>query len=107
MNPASPRFTVGLVGKAVEQFEQLTARAEQRDLRELLSAVFRHVIQTLETSPREWGDPFRNYHGLNATGYQRAILPARLWIEYAVHNVDPVVWISRLIALEGSLFAGG
>jgi hypothetical protein len=107
MNPGSPRFTVGLVGKAVEHLEQLTVQAERLNLQELLSAVFRHVIETLETRPREWGDPFHDYPGLNATGYKRAILPARLWIEYAVHNVDPVVWISKLIILEDSPFAGG
>jgi hypothetical protein len=51
--------------------------------------------------------PFYNYRGLNATAYQRAILPAGLWVEYAVHNTNPVVWLSKLIVLEGSPFAGG
>jgi hypothetical protein len=107
MNPGSPRFTVGLVGKAVEHLEHLTIQAELLDLRELLTAVYGHIIETLETRPREWSDPFHNYRGLNATGYQRAILPARLWIEYAVHNTDPVVWISKLIVLEDSPFMDG
>jgi hypothetical protein len=78
MNPPSPRFTVGLVGKAVEQFERLAARAEQLALRDLLASVYRQIIEELETRPREWGDPFHNYRGLNATAYQRAILPAGL-----------------------------
>ena len=106
MNPESPRFTVGLVGKAIPDLEQLTARAEALDLRELLATVFRHIIETLEAHPREWGDPIHDYHGLNATGYKHAILPAGLWVEYAVHNTDPLVWISRLIVLKDSPFAG-
>jgi hypothetical protein len=107
MTPDSPRFTVGLVGTAVEQFERLTTRAERLDLRGLLADVYRNIIQALETRPRDWGDPFLNYRGLNATGYQRGIFPAGLWLEYAVHNTDAVVWISKLVVLEGSPFAGG
>ena len=107
MNPEPPRFTVGLVGKAVEQFEQLTARAEQLGLGPLLAAVYQHVIATLETRPRDWGDPYHNYPVLNATGYAVAILAAGLWVEYAVHNADPAVWISKIVVLEGSPFRGG
>ncbi|MBP3957757.1 hypothetical protein J8F10_21100 [Gemmata sp. G18] len=106
MSPESPRFSVGLVGKAVEQLEQLTARAEQLDLRALLAAVYWQIIQSLETRPREWGDPFHNYRALDATSYSRAILPAGISVEYAVHNTKPLVWISKLIVLEGSPFAG-
>lgn len=107
MNPGSPRFTVALVGKAVAHLEQLTERAERLGLQELLAVVYRHVIDTLETRPREWGDPDRDYHGLDATGYHKALLPAGLWVEYAVHNTEPLVWVSKLIILEGSSFAGG
>ena len=106
MNPEAPRFSVGLVGQAVAQFERLTARAESLDLRDWLNAVYRQIIETLRASPREWGDPIRNYRGLNATGYKRAILSAGLWVEYAVHNTDALVWISKVIVLEDSPFAG-
>ncbi len=106
MNPGPARFAVGLVGKGHAHLEQLTARAELLDLRELLATVYRQIIETLQTRPREWGDPAHNYRGLDATGYQRAILPAGLWVEYAVHNTDSVVWISKIIVLEDSPFAG-
>src|SRR5262249_9185604 len=89
-------FTVGLVGKAVDQFEQLTTRAEQLGLGELLATVYAQIIQTLETRPREWGDPYTNYRGLNATGYGATLLPAGIRVEYAVHNTNPFVWISKL-----------
>ena len=107
MRTGSPQFTVGVIGKAVEQFEQLTARAESLELQELLRAVVRLIVETLRTRPREWGDPVRNYRGLNATGYKQAILPAGLWVEYAVHNTDPLVWVSKVVVLEDSPFAGG
>lgn len=107
MNPGPSRFTVGLVGKAVGQFERLTEWAEQLDLPEVLAAAFRQIFEELETRPREWGDPSHNYRALDATGYQRAVLPAGLWVEYAVHNSDPLVWVSKVVVLEDSPFAGG
>lgn len=107
MNPTPPRFTVSVVGEAVGQFERLAERAEQLDLREALVIAYRFITNTLKTRPREWGDPIHNYHGLNATGYKQAILSVGSWVEYAVHNTGPVVWISRLIVLPDSPFAGG
>lgn len=105
MNPAPPFFSVSLVGKANEHLERLTERAEQLGLEELLAATYGQIIQTLETWPREWGDPSHNYRGLNATAYQRAIAPAGICVVYAVHNAEPVVWIYQLVVLEDSPFA--
>jgi hypothetical protein len=107
MNPDPPPFTVSLVGKAVEQFRQVAARARRLDLTGALAIVYRHIFEALETRPREWGDPFYNYRGLDATSYRRAILPAGLVVEYAAHNTDRVVWVSKLIVLEDSPFASG
>jgi hypothetical protein len=107
MNSGQPHFSVGLVGEAVGQFEQLVARAEALGLGALLAAVYAQIIETLETRPREWGDPYKNYRALNATGYGATPLPAGIRAEYAVHNADPAVWISKLIVLEDSPFAGG
>ncbi len=67
MNPAPPFFSVSLVGKAIEHVELLTERAEQRGLEDLLAATYGQIVHTLETWPREWGDPSHNYRGLNAT----------------------------------------
>lgn len=98
---------MGFVGPAHEHFAQLTGRAKQLGLQGLLAAVFRRIIDTLETDPREGGDPDTDYRGLDATGYHMVLLPAGLWIEYAVHNANLAVWISKLLVLEGSPFAGG
>jgi hypothetical protein len=67
--------------------------------------VIRKIKENLESRPREWGDPYTNYRGLKAVGYGRTILPARLRIEYTVHEVEPLVWISSIKPLPGSPFA--
>jgi hypothetical protein len=86
MSPESPRFSINLIGRAARQFERLAARAEERNLRGLLAALFRQIVQTLETRPREWGDPYCNYRGLSATGYGVTLHSGRLRIAYAVHT---------------------
>ena len=82
MNPEAPRFSVGLVGQAVAQFERLTARAESLDLRDWLNAVYRQIIETLRASPREWGDPVWNRPGLQLVEYARVNFPDRLQVSY-------------------------
>ena len=76
MNPGPPRFTVGLVEKAREQFAQRGEKAKQLGLQKILGAAFRRIIDALETEPREWGDPDTSHRGLNATGYHKAIISA-------------------------------
>ncbi len=105
MNPAPSQFRVDFIGEAVGQLDDLTARAEQLGLRDALALAYRLIIGTLKTRPREWGDPFRNYRGLNTTAYQHAVTPAGICVVYAVHNVEPVVWIYQLVVLKGSPFA--
>ncbi len=105
MNPASPAFRVDFIGDAVGQLDRLTARAEELGLQDALALVYQLIIGTLKTRPLEWGDPFRDYRGLNLTAFQRAVLPAGICVVYAVHNVEPVVLIYQFVALEGSPFA--
>jgi hypothetical protein len=62
------------------------------------------MMENLETQPKEWGDPYINYRGLNAIAYGKTILPAQLRIEYTVHNSEPIVWISAIIPLPESPF---
>lgn len=105
MTPQPGRFRVELAGQARAHLERLTASAEQRGLRPLLLEVLRQVIENLEARPREWGDPYIYYRALNAVGYGRTILPARLRVGYAVHDTEPLIWISAVVPLPGSPFA--
>jgi hypothetical protein len=106
VSPDAPRFTVEGAGRFPTQLDRLIVIAQQRGLRTLLIEVLRQTLENLETRPRDWGDPYINYRGLNAVGYGRTILPAQLRVEYAVHNTEPLVWLSALIPLPGSPFAG-
>ena len=105
MNPHAPRFTVGGVGFFPAHFKRMIATAEDRGIRTLLVEVLRELMENLETRPRDWGDPYTNYRGLNAVGYGRTILSAQIRAEYLVHNSEPLVWISALYPLSGSPFA--
>ena len=105
MIPDGPRFSLQGVGRFPVHLDGLVARAEQRGLRSLLIEVLRQVSDNLERNPREWGDPYMNYRGLKAVGYGKLILPARIRVEYAVHNSEPLVWISAIGALIESPFA--
>ncbi len=102
---SEPRhYRVELVGQAGHHLELLTTVAEQRGLRELLKEVLNEILIHLETHPFEWGDPYTNYRGLNAVGYEVTLGTSSLRIAYAVHNTQPVVWVSRIIPLSGSPF---
>ena len=80
MTPSPEQFTVHL--------------AVQRKLQPLLLEVVRQMIVNLETTPREWGDPYINYRALKAVGYGKTIAAAGLRIGYAVHDTERIVWIS-------------
>ncbi len=105
MTPGAPMFTVRGVGRFPGQLERLIALAEDRGLRSLLLDILREITESLQTRPREWGDPYTNYRGLHAVGYGRSILPAGLRVQYAVHDTEPVVWLSSIRVLPESPFA--
>lgn len=107
MSTDEPGFTVEGVGKFAGQLEQLILLAETRGLRTLLIEVLRQITENLKHHPRAWGDPYRNYLGLDTVVYEKTILPARIRVKYAVHNTKPFVWVSALVPLPGSLFEAG
>jgi hypothetical protein len=100
-------FTVEGIGKFAGHLDRLILLAESRGLRTLLVEVLRQMSENLKHHPREWGDPYRNYRGLDAVAYEKTILPARIRVKYAVHNSKPLVWVSALVPLAGSPFEAG
>jgi hypothetical protein len=104
MTTESRRYRVEVVGQARDQLELITTIAEQRGLRKLLRDVLQATLSNLETRPSEWGDPYINYRGLNAVGYEVTLVTSRLRIAYTVHNTQPLVLISRIIPLSDSPF---
>lgn len=104
MTPAPLRFTVHLAGQARSEVEGLAAIAANRGLRPVFAEILRMMMANLETQPREWGDPYNNYPTLNAVSYERTVLPALVRVGYAVHNTEPLVWISTLRTIMGSPF---
>jgi hypothetical protein len=105
MTPPSGPFAVYGVGLFRQQIEGLLRIADQRGLRALLLGALREMRERLQSNPREWGDPYKNYPSLNAVRYGRTILPAQLRVSYSVHDTERIVWISSLRALHDSPFA--
>ena len=105
MSDSLPPYQLHAVGRFPEQLDRLRATAEQRQVRALMIDVGRQMLDQLRTRPREWGDPYSNYRGLNAVGYGRTTIEAGIRVEYAVHDAERLVWISALRALPGSPFA--
>ena len=105
MNPNPPPFTVRAIGQFPAQLDRLILLAQQRGLRPLLISALRQIRENLEFRPRDWGDPYVNYRGLDAVGYGRTIIPAGLRLEYVVHNTEPRVWMHAVRPLPGSPFA--
>ena len=104
MSTDPTRFRVELAGLASRHLERLATRASERGLRPLLREVVHQMIERLETEPRDWCDPYNNYHSLNAVGYGRTIVEAGIRVGYAVHDTVPVVWITSVIPLVDSPF---
>jgi hypothetical protein len=80
MSASSEKIVVRLGGKAATHSQRLKGIAQERKLEPLLQEVFVQMMANLETRPREWGDPYRNYRSLNAVGYGKTILEAGLRI---------------------------
>ena len=104
MNNAPEMFTVRFAGFALSQLQRLRTIAKQRNLQPLLLEVVRQMMQNLETSPREWGDPYRNFRALQTVRYGKTIMAAGLRITYVVHDTEPIVWITSIRPLFGSPF---
>jgi hypothetical protein len=58
-------------------------------------------IQTaLRTIPTTWGDPIRHRDGMRMTEYRKVY--NRIVVYYAVHDVEPIVWLTRVDPLRNS-----
>lgn len=63
-------------------------------------------IQTaLWTIPTTWGDPIRHRDGMRMTEYRK--VHDRIVVYYAVHDVEPIVWLTRVDPLRNSSFWAG
>ena len=92
MPPDPPAwFEVSYVGKAVEQFRLLRGRARVAGRSSEWAATLGRIVRRLAADPRGTGDPLRPFNGLRLVLYQAVI--DRVRVQYAVHDIRPVVFI--------------
>jgi hypothetical protein len=73
--------------------------------RDRFARTLAEVDTALRTGPTTWGDPIRPLDGTRMTQYRRVY--ARILVFYAVHDVDPVVWLTAVEPLRTSGFWAG
>ncbi len=64
------------------------------------AAALRELEDRLTHDPRNWGDPVRDLHGMDATYFRQ--IGRVLIVTYAVHNVQPVVFVQQVRLTPGS-----
>jgi len=93
-NGEQPRFHVSAIGPASEAYRDIQRRAELAGGSDRVEAVFREIVRRLKYDPREFGEPMYELRVMHMQVRKAAIDP--LYVEYGVHNEQPVVVIRRV-----------
>jgi hypothetical protein len=103
-DPRGP-FTVRMTEPARAEIALFLARAQRYGLSAPLSAALRYIEQALVQRPLTWGEERRYFRGLRVTVLHQ--IHDRLHVVYAVHDTEPLVWISHLVpVLDHPLLQG-
>jgi hypothetical protein len=80
------------------------AFAARSGLSEVLETTLNAIEVILAQTPRTWGDPERNYPGMQATQFVRHMVSDGLRVIYPVHNSEPVVIVRSISPIRGGPF---
>ena len=97
MSPTTPKgpYTVRLTGRADSEVPDLLRRAKEAGIGVRVSTALLEIEAALVANPIAWGDPRQRVHGARLTTYHR--LFDELAVQYAVHDVVPLVWITSIV----------
>lgn len=98
MSSAQP-YQVAYAGAAKALVRELYSDAAKAGIVMRISKSLREVEGHLELHPTDWGDPFRHLHYAKITVYRR--VHDQLNIEYGVHTIEPLVWVSLVEPVLG------
>ena len=73
--------------------------------RERFSRVMVEIETALQTMPTTSGDPIRHLDGMRMTQFRRVY--EGVLVLYAVHDIEPVVWLTAVEPLRKSEFWAG
>ena len=85
-----PRFHVDMLEPARHQLRAIALERPEADV----VGAFRKVLRRLQHDPRQEGEPLYHFPKLHMTIRRVAEIP--LYVEYGVHDREPVVVIRRI-----------
>ena len=93
-----PQFSVDTAGLAESQLLAIVGAAVKIGRHHLILPALKTIRLRLQTSPAEFGEPLYHIAKMKVTIYCAAVVP--LYVEYGLHDENPVVMIRRFVALE-------
>jgi hypothetical protein len=97
-NGTPPGFSVGVPGVIRDQLRDVAERAAEVGMGGRVNAAFGAIISRPQRDPREFGEALYDLRGMRMQVRAGAIDP--LYIEYGVHDEQPVVVIRRVRWLD-------
>src|SRR5262245_12413785 len=95
MTPSSyGPFDVSLSQNLRDEIDGMRQAAESMGIGERFLVDLAEVIDFLERSPREWGDPLNNLPAMKLKMYRG--IHAKLSVTYGVHERIPIVFVSKV-----------
>ena len=92
-----PRHSVGALGAATSQLSDILEEAARTGTHESVIAAFANIRARLHRDPHHFGEPLYHLRKLKMTVRCVAVIP--LFVEYGVHDEQPVVVIRRVLYL--------
>ena len=96
----SPGYDVSYPPTVLERLDRWIVLAERLGRRQEYLGTLLEMRQRLTANPRDWGDPVRDLRGMDATYFRHT--DRVLIVTYAVHNVQPVVFVQQVRLTPGS-----
>ncbi len=93
----SPPFEFEPSGAIRDRIALLLTEAAKRGVLDEAAAALHEIVRRLVSSPRDWGDPFRNLRHSKITMFHGFHWDLRC--RYGVHDRVPIVFLSRITPL--------
>lgn len=90
-------YSLGSAGIATAQLEEILAAATAAGTQDAEIAAMTEIMAILRSEPKHFGEPLYHLRSMGMTIRCAVILP--LYVEYGVHEEQPVVVIRRVLYL--------
>lgn len=98
-NGRHPReYSLGVTGKASAELLAITEDAKNKGIANRVDSAFDAILMRLRVDPSTFGEPQYRIPKMSMSIRCAAVAP--LYIEYGIHDVQPIVVIRRVVALS-------